>query len=68
MSVGYFKKKTTKIGFNEITKLSFSPSLVEDDKKKQNKILVERINENQLDDLYEKTQQRIRNNRNKVKY
>jgi hypothetical protein len=42
--------------------------MIEDDKKIENKVLVERINENQLNDLYEKTQNRIRNNRNKVKF
>jgi hypothetical protein len=68
MSVGYFRKKTTKIGFNKSLKMSSSPSMIEDDKKIENKVLVERINENQLNDLYEKTQNRIRNNRNKVKF
>lgn len=67
MNYGLFRKKTTKIGFNNSLKFSSSPSINEDEKKKEKRNMVERISDNQLNDLYEKTEKRIKNNRTDVK-
>ena len=54
------------MGFNNVnSKEKFSSNSVE--KPKQSKIVAESINDKQLNKLYEKTEERILNNRKKVK-
>lgn len=51
---------------NNQSKLIHQLTLAKEEKKNEEKPVVERINDDKLADLYIKTEERIKNNRNKV--